>query len=68
MVSHVHLKLKYHNMHDEQATINVDISEAKRIYKALENNHKEYEAMSIEIHVVSSIEKLKDMVIHSPTS
>lgn len=33
VVSPIHLKLKFHNLHDEPVTINVDLVRAKRTYQ-----------------------------------
>lgn len=40
----VHLKLKYHNVHGESSTINVDLHEAKCFYQNLQEDQKEGEA------------------------
>lgn len=66
LASPVHLKLKYHNVHDEVVTISVDLSIAKRIYKAFEHDLKEGEDSVIKINVASLIGKLKDMDVQPP--
>lgn len=39
--SHIHLKLKYHNVNDEVTIVNIDLSREKKIYKVLKKYHKE---------------------------
>lgn len=51
VVSLVHLKLKVHNIHDEPITLNIDISRSKRIYQALQKDHKEGEYKAIYINI-----------------
>lgn len=38
IASLVHFKMKYHNVHDEPITINVELTEAKGIYQALQQD------------------------------
>lgn len=63
-----HLKLKYHNIHYEPITINVNLFEVKRIYKALQQDQKEDKSNSKKINVVSLVRKLKEMEIKLPES
>lgn len=63
-----HLKLKYHSIHYEPITINVNLFEVKRIYKALQQDQKEDKSNSKKINVVSLVRKLKEMEIKLPES
>lgn len=49
----VHLKLKYHKVHDEPVRVCIDLFEAKSIYKALQQDKEEGENKSIEINMDS---------------
>lgn len=51
IVSLVHLKLKFHNIHGEPITIDAYIKGTKRIYKALHRD--QLEGVAIEINVAS---------------
>lgn len=44
VASFIHLKLKNHTVHDELAIINIDLSVAKWIYKALQKDKKKGDA------------------------
>lgn len=46
-----HLKLKYHNVHDEPITISADLYGLKIIYHALWKDQKEDKANSMENNV-----------------
>lgn len=50
-----HVKLKFHNLHGESITINVDLVEAKRINQALQQDQKEWECITMEINVPPSL-------------
>lgn len=68
MASLVHLKLKYHNMHEEPTIISDDLSRVKRIYNALQQDQKEGEAKAMEINVAFFTRQLKYMIIQPLTS
>lgn len=55
---HVHLKPKFHNLHDELVTVNVDFLGAKRIYHALQQDWEERECKAMEINVASFTSQL----------
>lgn len=38
IASLVHFKMKYHNIYDEPIAINVELTEAKGIYQALQHD------------------------------
>lgn len=59
----VHIKLKYHNVHDGKVTINDYLSKANNIYQLLQKDQKEGEAKAMKINVTSLIRKLKNMDI-----
>lgn len=41
VTSLLHLKLKFHNLHNEPITVDEDLIGAKRIYNAFQQNQKE---------------------------
>lgn len=64
MASPIHLKLKYHNFHNEPITIYGDLSGARRIHKDLQRdqNGKDNEKV-MEINMASLTKQLKEMKI-----
>lgn len=47
----VHLKMKFYNIHDELVMVNANLSVAKRIYKAFQQDYKEGEWKSMKPRV-----------------
>lgn len=45
----VHLKLKFHNLHDEPLTINADLGWAKSIYQELQQDREEWKYIEINV-------------------
>lgn len=66
MVSPVHLKMNYHNIHDEPITINADLTGVKRIYQALQQEKKEGKVVDMQINMALLSKLIKYMGIHSP--
>lgn len=64
VASLVHLKLKFHNLHNESVMIKVGLEGAKRIYQELQQDWGECKVM--EINVSSLAILLKSMNIHHP--
>lgn len=61
VVSPVHLKMKYNNIHDELVMINIDLYGGKRIYKALEQDQKEDEIKVVKINVAFVVMQLRSV-------
>lgn len=59
-----HLKLKYHNFHEDSMTICVDLYGTRRIHNALHCDQKEDGEKAMEINVASLVMSLRDMVVN----
>lgn len=63
MDSSLHLKIKYHNVHDKTITISADLFEEKKNYNTMQQDQKEGDGKDMKTNVDSMIKKLKDMAI-----
>lgn len=65
MATPIHLKLKYHKVHDESVTICTGLSREKMIYKALQQDQKQGQFKAMEIIVAFLIMQLRDIAVKS---
>lgn len=59
VASPMHLNIKYHNLHKESSTINVDLEGTERIYQSLQKYQGE--GMAMDISIASFIRQLRQM-------